>query len=111
MLGGYPMESKQTNAAIYKCKMSATIDVTPFSSTASKTIPTCALFIPTFNGSFMDPCDVQQTNSNVHLPTDHDIIYHYLPKEFSHDYLIKQFQGSTVGRDYRLLQIISIKVV
>ena len=51
------------------------------------------------------------TYSSCYLPTDHDITYYNLPREFAHDFSLKTFLSSAVGMKYKLLEIISIKVI
>ena len=70
-MGGYPKEVKENSIVVYKCNVSITIDVTPFSSAVGKTFPSCDLFIPTFDGYFVNPCDNHAGN---HFKTSHELI-------------------------------------
>ena len=56
-LAGYLTESMEKKTAGYKCEMSITVDVTRYSSVVGKTFPVCKMFIPTFGGSFLNPCE------------------------------------------------------
>ena len=38
-------------------------------------------------------------------------MYYYLPKDFAHDFSLKAFLSSAVGREYELLKLINIKVI
>ena len=51
------METTEERTSGYKCEMTITVDVTPYTSVVGKTFPVCKMFIPTFGGSFVDPCD------------------------------------------------------
>ena len=113
----YPKETKEDSFAVYKCSISTTIDVIPFSSAVGKTFPTCDLFIPTFDSYFVDPCESYSGDHFNKIPhkslsssTDHDIMYFNLPKEFAHKFSLNVFLTSAVGREYKLLEVISIKV-
>ena len=56
-LGGYLMDTIEEETAGYKCEMSIAVDVTLFTSVVGKNLPICKIFIPTFGGSFVDPCE------------------------------------------------------
>ena len=56
LLGGYLREAVEKKTGGYKCEMSISIDVTRFSSIVGKNLPLCKIFIPTFSGSFVNPC-------------------------------------------------------
>ena len=51
------MDTMEEKTPGYKCEMSIMVDVTLFTSIVGKTIPICKMFIPTFGGSFVDPCE------------------------------------------------------
>ena len=51
------MDTIEEETAGYKCEMSITVDVTLFTSVVGKIFPICKIFIPTFGGSFVDPCE------------------------------------------------------
>ena len=55
-LGGYLTDTIEEETAGYKCEMSITVDVTLFTSVVGKNFPICKILIPTFGGSFVDPC-------------------------------------------------------
>lgn len=120
VLGGYLMDTVEEKTAGYKCEMSISVDVTQYSSIAGKTFPVCKMFLPTIGGSFVDPCESYLGilsyhkfvgSSNCCLHTDHDIVYYHLPKEFANEFALTMFVSSPAGRRYRLLKLISIKVV
>lgn len=117
VLVGYAQETEH-NVTIYKCNISISVDVTPFSSAIGKSFPTCDLFIPIFNGRyFAKPCENHLGNqflvalSNNHLLTEHDIEYYHLPDDFAHPLSLRVFMNSEAGRNYGLLKQISIQVV
>ena len=56
VLGGYLMEMVEKKTGGYKCEMSISVDVTRYTSIVGKNFPLCKMFIPTFGGSFVNPC-------------------------------------------------------
>ena len=42
---------------------------------------------------------------------DHDVLYYHLPREFAHDFSLNTFLSSSIGRQYELAKLISVKVM